>query len=72
MSTHVDVLVSGAIGLLTDYTLRPVPFDNNWQKFRLIQQSDGSYALQTSNGINYVTAFGEEVSRPARCLTTTL
>ena len=48
MSTHVDVLVSGAIGLLTDYTLRPVPFDNNWQKFRLIQQSDGSYALQTS------------------------
>ena len=56
VSTHVDVLVSGAIGLLTDYTLRPVPFDNNWQKFRLIQQSDGSYALQTSNGINYVTA----------------
>jgi hypothetical protein len=56
VATFADVFVSGAIGLLTDYNLRPVPFDNNWQKFRLIQQSDGSYALQTSNGINYVTA----------------
>jgi hypothetical protein len=27
-------------------------------KFRLIRQGDGSYALQTSNGINYVTAVG--------------
>jgi hypothetical protein len=56
VATRVDVFVSGAIGLLSDYNLRPAPFDNDWQKFRLIQQSDGSYALQTSNGINYVTA----------------
>jgi hypothetical protein len=54
--TRVDVFVTGAIGTLADYARRPVPFDNDWQKFKLIQQSDGSYALQTSNGINYVTA----------------
>jgi hypothetical protein len=56
VATHAGVFVSGAIGLLADYTKRPVPFDNDWQKFRFIQQSDGSYALQTSNGINYITA----------------
>jgi hypothetical protein len=28
----------------------------NTSKFKLIRQDDGSYALQTSNGINYVTA----------------
>lgn len=27
-------------------------------RFRFIKQSDGSYALQTSNGVNYVTAVG--------------
>lgn len=27
-----------------------------WTRIKLIRQSDGSYALQTSNGINYVTA----------------
>ena len=27
-------------------------------RFRFIRQSDGSYALQTSNGVNYVTALG--------------
>jgi len=27
-------------------------------KFKLIRQNDGSYALQTSNGINYLTAVG--------------
>jgi hypothetical protein len=56
VATRVGVFVSGAIGTLADYARRPVPFDNDWQKFKLIQQSDGSYALQTSNGINYVTA----------------
>jgi len=56
VATHVDVFVAGAIGVLTDYNLRPASFDNNWQRFRLIRQGDGSYALQTSNGINYVTA----------------
>jgi hypothetical protein len=56
VATREGVFVAGAIGLLTDYTQRPVPFNNDWQKFKLIQQSDGSYALQTSNGINYVTA----------------
>jgi hypothetical protein len=38
-----------AIGLLL------VKYDD-WARFRLIRQNDGSYALQTSNGINYVTA----------------
>jgi hypothetical protein len=56
VATRSGVFVSGAIGLLADYSKRPVPFYNDWQKFRLIQQGDGSYALQTSNGINYVTA----------------
>ena len=27
-------------------------------KFKLIRQNDGTYALQTSNGVNYVTAVG--------------
>jgi hypothetical protein len=27
-------------------------------RFKLIRQSDGSYALQTSNGVNFVTALG--------------
>lgn len=53
---HTDNFVYGAIGQLTDYRLRPQPFDNNWQKFRLFQQADGSYALQTSNGVNFVSA----------------
>ncbi|HJT21148.1 MAG TPA: hypothetical protein VJ746_11795 [Nitrospira sp.] len=30
----------------------------DWLLFRLIQQSDGSYAIQTSNHVNYVTAVG--------------
>jgi hypothetical protein len=29
-----------------------------WPKFRFIRQGDGSYALQTPNGVNYVTALG--------------
>src|SRR5262245_33111787 len=36
-------------------------FDSSqtWQKFRLFQQQDsGTYAIQTGNGINYVTAVG--------------
>jgi len=32
-----------------------VKFDD-WAKFKLLRQSDGSYAIQTSNGINYLTA----------------
>lgn len=56
VATHVDIVTAGAIGVLTDYNLRPAPFDKNWQKFRLMRQNDGSYALLTSNGINYVTA----------------
>jgi hypothetical protein len=32
--------------------------DRSWSRFRLIRQSDGSYALQTANGVNYVTALG--------------
>lgn len=56
VATHVDIVVAGAIGILTDYNLRPASFDDNWQRFRLMRQSDGSYALLISNGINYVTA----------------
>lgn len=56
VATEAGVFATGALGVLDDYNLRPTPFDNNWQRFRLIRQSDGSYALQTSNGINYVTA----------------
>ena len=29
-----------------------------WSRFKLILQMDGSYALQTSNGVNFVTALG--------------
>ena len=31
---------------------------SGWSKFRFIRQSDGSYALQTPNGNNFVTALG--------------
>jgi hypothetical protein len=34
------------------------PDESPWARFKLIRQSDGSYALQTSNGVNYVTALG--------------
>lgn len=54
--TRAGVVVVGAIGVLSDYTKRPAPFDNNWQRFKLVRQADGSYALQTSNGVNFVTA----------------
>jgi hypothetical protein len=56
VATHDGVFVAGALGVLSDYNLRPAPFDNNWQKFRLMRQGDGSYGLLTSNGVNYVTA----------------
>jgi hypothetical protein len=32
--------------------------DRAWARFKFIRQSDGSYALQTSNGVNYLTALG--------------
>lgn len=57
---HVNVrdgnFIFGAIGVLSDYKNRPATFDNRWQRFRLMRQSDGSYGLLTSNGVNYVTA----------------
>jgi hypothetical protein len=34
------------------------PADGTWTRFKFIRQPDGSYALQTSNGANYVTALG--------------
>ena len=34
------------------------PDNAQWSRFRLLRQSDGTYALQTSNGVNYVTALG--------------
>ena len=36
-------------------SLLPIKYDD-WARLKLIRQTDGSYALQTSNGINYVTA----------------
>lgn len=56
VNTRDDVFIFGALGVLSDYKKHPIPFDNNWQRFRLLRQGDGSYALQTSNGVNYVTA----------------
>ena len=56
VNTRDNVFIFGAIGVLSDYTKRPASFDNKWQRFRLMRQSDGSYALLTSNGVNYVTA----------------
>jgi len=45
--------------------------DTTVTRFKFIRQSDGSYALQTSNGVNFVTALGGggEVERymPADC-----
>ena len=32
--------------------------DTTVARFKFIRQSDGSYALQTSNGVNFVTALG--------------
>jgi hypothetical protein len=32
------------------------PSDAQWSRFKLIRQLDGTYALQTSNGVNYLTA----------------
>jgi hypothetical protein len=32
------------------------PVDRSWSRFKLIRQSDGTYALQTANGVNFVTA----------------
>jgi len=32
--------------------------DRAWARFTLVRQGDGSYALRTANGVNYVTALG--------------
>jgi hypothetical protein len=56
VNTRADVFIFGAIGVLSDYQKKPAPFDNSWQRFRFMRQGDGSYALLTSNGTNYVTA----------------
>lgn len=32
--------------------------DRAWARFKFIRQADGSYALQTANGVNYLTALG--------------
>ena len=36
----------------------PNPFPKIWERFTLLRQADGTYAIQTVNGINYVTAVG--------------
>lgn len=48
--------IFGALGVLSDYKKRPTDFDNRWQQFLFMRQADGSYALRTSNNVNYVTA----------------
>lgn len=32
--------------------------DMFWSRFKLLRQSDGSYAFQTANGVNFLTALG--------------
>jgi len=34
------------------------PDNLQWSRFKLLRQADGSYAMQTSNGTNFVTALG--------------
>jgi hypothetical protein len=45
--------------------------DKSWSRFTFIRQPDGSYALQTANGVNFVTALngGGEVQKylPPNC-----
>jgi len=56
VNTRDGNFIFGALGVLSDYKLRPASFDNRWQQFLFMRQNDGSYALRTSNGVNYVTA----------------
>ncbi len=43
--------------------------DRSWARFRLLRQPDGSYALRTANGVNYLTALqgGGLVERHESC-----
>jgi len=34
------------------------PDNLQWSRFKLLRQADGTYAMQTSNGTNFVTALG--------------
>jgi len=56
VNTRDGNFIFGALGVLSDYKLRPASFDNRWQRFLFMRQNDGSYALRTSNGVNYLTA----------------
>ncbi|GKS57215.1 hypothetical protein YTPLAS18_07420 [Nitrospira sp.] len=56
VNTRDGNFIFGAIGVLSDYQKRPASFDNSWQRFLFMRQNDGSYALRTSNGVNYLTA----------------
>ena len=56
VNTRDGNFIFGALGVLNDYRNRPASFDNRWQQFLFMRQNDGSYALRTSNGANYVTA----------------
>jgi hypothetical protein len=38
--------------------LGSIPGDTTMARYKFVRQSDGSYALQTSNGVNFVTALG--------------
>jgi hypothetical protein len=52
----IDVVDGGGrAGNAIDETLHP---DKSWNVLTLLRQSDGTYALRTANGINYVTAVG--------------
>ncbi len=56
VNTRAGNFIFGALRVLNDYKNRPIPFENRWQRFLFMRQSDGSYGLRTSNGVNYVTA----------------
>ena len=44
-----------SLGVVKGYWPGDTP-DRSWSRFKLIRQSDGTYALQTANGVNFVTA----------------
>lgn len=56
--TVVKFLTANGGGGRTSQAMTAFSGLSNSSKFKLIRQGDGSYALQTSNRVNYVTAVG--------------
>lgn len=55
---YVNFLTANGGGGRTTQAMTAYSGLNDGSKFKLLRQSDGSYALQTSNRVNYVTAVG--------------